>query len=357
MSGCSVFPCVFLLWRCAVLNFQSANKKKLVIVLSIILAVLLVLAVAMYLFTETFGGIGRLDQHETLSPDQLETIFGEGEVVETDPVMDQAETLFKGKDVVNILLVGQDKREGDAPQRTDAMILCTINKSTKTLTMTSFMRDMWVYIPEHYNQRLNLPYQLGGFDLLNDTLEYNFGIRADYNVEIDFSGFMNAINAVGGIEIDLTAAEAKYLNSRGNWGVEAYEYWGLKEGVNLLNGSQALAYSRIRQIGTDFGRTNRQRTVLTVLLDKAKTLSSSELLNLVKEIIPLMRTDMKNSQMLGLALDMLPMLSDIQIISQRIPMDGEFSYANKNGASVIVLDKNQLEANKQLLIDAMGEDD
>lgn len=334
------------------------GKKKLVLILGIILAVLLALAVAAYIWADSLlNSIGRLEPPATMSSEQIETIFGEGETVETDPIVDQAETLFKGKDVINILLVGQDKREGEAPQRTDAMILCTINKSTKTLTMTSFMRDMWVYIPEYYNQRINLPYQLGGFELLNDTLDYNFGVRADYNVEIDFSGFMKAIDAIGGVEIDLTAAEAKYLNKRGNWGVEANQGWELKEGVNLLTGSQALAYSRIRQIGTDFGRTNRQRTVLSTLVDKAKTLSTTEMYALAKEIVPLIRTDMTNSQIFGLILDMIPILPDLQIVSQRIPMDKQYSYANKNGADVIVLNKSQLEANKQLLIEAMGEDE
>lgn len=333
------------------------GKKKLLIALSIILALLLVIAVAVYLFADAFlGNIGRLEENPTLSPDQLETVFGEGETVETTPALEQTETLFKGKDVVNILLVGQDKRWGDAPERTDAMILCTINKSTKTLTMTSFMRDMWVYIPEYYNQRINLPYQLGGFQLLNSTLDYNFGVSADYNVEIDFSGFMQAIDAVGGIEITLTAAEAKYLNKNGNWGVEENQNWELQEGANLLTGSQALAYSRIRKIGTDFGRTNRQRTVLTALIDKAKTLDLTQMYSLAKQIIPLMRTDMTNPQIFGLIVDMLPLLSDLQIVSQRIPMDGEYSYANKNGADVIVLNKSQLEANKALLAVAMGEE-
>lgn len=339
---------------------ESAKRpwmKRFLIVFGILFAVLLIVVAAFYMIADSFlDQIGRLEQDQTISPDQLETVFEEGETVETDPILEQAETIFSGKNVVNILLVGQDKRGGDEPQRTDAMILCTINKATKTLTMTSFMRDMWVYIPDYYNQRINLPYQLGGFELLNDTLEYNFGVAADYNIEIDFSGFMKAIDIIGGVEIELTSAEAKYLNKRGNWGVEANQGWELTEGVNLLTGSQALAYSRIRQIGTDFGRTNRQRTVLTALIEKAKTLSATELYGLAKEIIPLLRTDMTNPQMFGLILDMIPMLSDLQIVSQRIPMDGEYSFATKNGADVIVLDKKNLEANKQLLIVAMEDE-
>lgn len=339
-------------------NSGSSLKRKILIVICIFLSVVLAAGVAFCILAESMlGDIDRLDQPQTLSQEQLETLFSEGETIETDPVLEQAETIFSGKNVVNILLVGQDKRpdEGAGPQRTDAMILCTINKSTKTLTMTSFMRDLWVYIPDRYNQRMNLPYMLGGFDLLNKTIEYNFGVRADYNIEIDFSGFMKAIDTVGGVEVELTSAEANYLNKRGNWDVEENQNWQLKKGNNLLTGSQALAYSRIRQIGSDFGRTNRQRIVLTSLLEKAKNLGMTELYDLAREIIPLLRTDMTNSQIFGLILDMLPMLSELEIVSQRIPMDGEFSDADKNGAQVLVMSKENLEANKQLLIEAMKE--
>ncbi len=333
-------------------------KRRLLIVVAVVLALLLLAAGAVYFFADHFlGQIGRLDPNETISPDHHETVFQEGDTVETDPVVDQAETIFKGKNVVNILLVGQDKRSGSDPQRTDAMILCTINMSTKTLTMTSFMRDMWVYIPDYYNQRMNLPYMLGGFKLLNETLDYNFGVSADYNIEIDFSGFMTAIDAVGGIEIELTSAEAKYLNENGNWGVEANQHWQLKKGVNLLTGSQALAYTRIRKIDSDFKRTSRQRTVLTTLIEKAKTLGVTEMYNLAKEIIPLLRTDMTKGQMFGLILDVVPMLSDMEIVSQRIPKNGQYTNAVKNGAQVIVVEGDQLEANKKLLINAMKEED
>ena len=233
------------------------------------------------------------------------------------------------------------------------MILLTVNTSRKVFTMTSFMRDMWVYIPDHYNERINVPYMVGGFPLLNDTLEYNFGIRADYNVEIDFSGFMDAIDLIGGVDIELTQAEADYLNRRGNWEVEENQGWQLKAGVNHLTGSQALAYSRVRAIGDDFERTNRQRTVINAVLDKTKTLSAAQLYDLVKGVMPLITTDMTNAQIMSLSLELIPMLSDLNVVSQRIPMDNQWSYANKSGADVIVLSEENFAANKKLLEDAM----
>lgn len=334
--------------------FQFRTKKKTRVLL-IAVAILLVLVLGSCAgINAILGNIGRLEG--VGRPDHLETLPGQ-EFGELDTVITQADKILSSKNIINILLVGQDRREGDGERmHSDAMILCTINTSKKTLTMTSFMRDLWVYVPGYHNTRLNVPYMYGGFELLNDTLEYNFGFRADYNVEIDFSGFMEAIDLVGGVEIELTAAEAKYLNKEGNWDIEENPDWDLKEGVNLLTGSQALAYSRIRKIGDDFARTNRQRTVLNVLLNKMSTLGAKELYGIVKQILPLIATDMTNAQILGLMIDMFPMLSDLEVVSQRIPMDGQYSFANKYGASVIELSPKNLEENKKLLITAMSDE-
>ena len=338
-------------------NLFSTNKGKLLAVSGALALFLIVLAAGFFLLPEIlFGSINKIDPDQTYASVDPDAVFEESEPIETSPVVDQAETISKGNNIINVLLVGQDRRanEGEGPQRTDAMILCTINKSEKTITMTSFMRDLWVYIPDLYNQRLNIPYKLGGFKLLNETLDYNFGVSSDYNVEVDFAGFMETIDVIGGVEIELTAAEAKYLNSRGNWGVEENKNWKLKEGVNLLTGSQALAYSRIRQIGTDFGRTNRQRTVLTAIIEKTKELSPTQLFDLARKIMPLVSTDMTNSEIMDLIVDVLPILSDLKIVSQRIPVDGEYGYAKKGEADVIVLTKEQLKVNKELLEDTLG---
>lgn len=329
-------------------------KRKLITVLCVILAVLLVFAAGAYIWLDSLlSNIDREGNDVTIGTDELASMV---DPTDTNPVIGQAEAIPTGKNVINVLLVGQDRREGEARMHSDSMILCTINKTTKTLTMTSFMRDMWVYIPDHYNERINVPYMIGGFDLLNATLDYNFGVKADYNVEIDFAGFMSAIDLIGGIDIELTEAEASYLNRRGNWDIEENQNWQLTEGVNHLTGSQALAYSRIRAIGDDFGRTNRQRIVLNELLNKAKAMSATELYDLVKAVIPLMYTDMTNPQIMGLMLEVVPMLSDLKVVSQRIPMDGQFSFAKKNYAEVIELSPANFEANKQLLIDAMKEE-
>lgn len=334
---------------------KSRNRKKAtILVLCSVAGFLLITAFGLFVWADTLlSSIRRVDPEQpTLSQEQLNEIVDQSD---TTPLIDRVEAIPTGKNVINILLVGQDRRETEARMHSDAMILCTINKSKKTLTMTSVMRDLWVYIPGYYNNRMNVPYMVGGFELLNDTLAYNFGIRADYNIEMDFAGFMAAVDLVNGVDIELTAAEAAYLNRRGNWDVEENRGWTLTEGVNRLDGSQALAYSRIRDIGDDFGRTSRQRTVLTALMNKARMLDASEIYGFVKELLPLITTDMTNPQIMGVVAEVLPILNDLEIISQRIPMDRTWQYGVKGGADVILLTPENFAANRELLKQTMKE--
>lgn len=332
------------------------KKKVLLIILLSFLSVLLVLAiVAGIMLKGVLSDIKRVDG-ETVMTYSREELQGIVDMSDTTPV-EEANTITTGKNIVNILLVGQDRREGENRQRSDAMILCTVNKESGTMTMTSFLRDLWVYIPDGdrgYNERLNVAYMIGGFPLLNDTLEYNFGIRADYNFEIDFNGFMTAIDTIGGVEVELTGAEARYLNRRGNWEVEENQGWQLQEGVNLLTGSQALAYSRIRGLDSDLVRTGRQRTVLTALLEKSKTLGLTKTYSLIAEIAPLLTTDMTDGEIMSLAMDIVPMFSEMATVSQRIPMDGQwYDKVTEGGAQVIGMTDAQKEENLKLLADIM----
>ena len=335
---------------------RRSTKRILLIVLLSVLSVCLVLAVvAGIMIKSVLSDIKRVGD-ETVVTLSREEIEAEVDMSDTTPV-EVAPTIKTGNDIINILLVGQDRREGEGRQRSDAMIFCTINQKTNTMTMTSFLRDLWVFIPDGergYNERLNVAYMIGGFDLLNATLEYNFGIRADYNFEIDFSGFMTAIDTIGGVEVELTRAEANYLNRRGNWEVEENQGWQLKEGVNLLTGSQALAYSRVRGIDSDFVRTGRQRTVLTALLEKSKTLGIVNTYGLVAEIAPLLTTDMTDGEIMSLAMDIVPSLSEMETVSQRIPMDGQwYDKVTSGGAQVIGMTDDQKAENMKLLENIM----
>ena len=209
--------------------------------------------------------------------------------------------------------------------------------------MTSFLRDLYVRIPGYQDNRLNTPYALGGMELLKETLKVNFGVQVDGCIEVDFSQFEKIIDLMGGVDISLTSAEAAYLNGQG---------FSLKEGVNHMNGKAALAYSRIRYIGTDFGRTNRQRTVLSALVEQSRNIGLSKMHSLLEGVLGLVTTDMSNGQILELALECFPMLTDMKVKTQYIPAEGTYQFASVRGMSVIVAD---LEANRQLLEDTITE--
>lgn len=248
-------------------------------------------------------------------------------------------------DVINILLIGQDRRPGESRARSDSMILCTINKDTKSIVLTSFLRDLYVQIPGYGNNRINASYAWGGMELLNDTLEQNFGIHVDGNVEVDFNQFADIVDLLGGVPMELRNDEANYINSD--------TQSSLSSGMQVLNGKQALSYARIRSLDADgdLSRSSRQRKVLDALFNQVKDSGLVTLLGLLDEVLPMVTTDMSNGEILGYATKLFPMFSDATITSQRVPADDAYKLAMINGMSVLVAD---MDKTRQLLRDTLG---
>lgn len=327
--------------------------------LNTFLAVVLVLLVGITLFANglmnrmnrTDGSLEAMTFEEMqayLASQLAEEGSGDGPSVnESDVNWGEMVTTLLGDsdDVVNILLIGQDRREGESRARSDSMILVTINKDTKSIVLTSFLRDLYVQIPGYSSNRLNAAYAWGGMELLNATLEQNFGIYVDGNIEVDFNQFAEIVDMLGGVEMELRSDEANYINK---------DIGGsLTGGTQQLTGNQALAYARIRKLDADgdFSRTERQRKVINALLEKVKDSSLMTLLGIVNDVLPMVTTDMTNSQILGHAASLFPLLSKATVTSQRIPADGAYSYASINGMSVLLAD---MDANRQLLRETLG---
>ena len=231
--------------------------------------------------------------------------------------------------LINILLIGQDKREGEERQRSDAMILCSFNPETSRLSMISFLRDLYVQIPGYEDNRLNAAYAYGGFELLKETLEFNFGISVDGCLESDFDGFEKIIDTIGGVEIELTPEEAEIV--------------GTNEGLCNLSGSQALTYARIRKIDSDFQRTERQRKIINSVFEKAKTYSLSELAMFFSEILPLMSTDMTDDEIMTLALTLASFFEELETQSFSIPSQGNYENAVIREMAVLVPDLYEIK--------------
>jgi len=245
-----------------------------------------------------------------------------------------AETHIGGKDsgIVNLLLIGQDQRDPEDTARSDSIILCTLQPDAGKVVITSFLRDLYVTIPGHDDNRLNAAYALGGMELLRNTMEENFGLAIDGCIEVDFSRFAGIIDLLGGVSIDLRQDEADAVN-RAVPGT-------LSEGSFLLTGEQALAYARIRNLDADgdFSRTNRQRKLLSALLHRWEDASFLSILSVIADILPLIATDLSSREVLLLAAKLFPLLKAPAIVSQRIPAAGTYSCSTIRGMAVLTAD-------------------
>lgn len=247
----------------------------------------------------------------------------------------------------HILLIGQDSQDGGTSARSDSMILCSYDISGKKLFLTSFLRDLYVPIPGHERNRINAAYAFGGSKLLQQTLEENFDLQIDGTVEVDFSQFSQIVDLLGGVTIPLRSDEARVINEKTGS--------NLSEGNHVLNGQQALAYSRIRKLDADgdFSRTSRQRTVVEAIVDSYRNAGSTTVLRLLYRLIPMIRTDMQTGQILALAVSVVPNLSQTRIVSQHIPAAGTYTDQTIDGMAVLVPD---LEKCTALLHDAFQPD-
>lgn len=265
-----------------------------------------------------------------------------------------------GKDIINILLIGQQAREGEAEsdqRMADTMILATVNKVAKTLTLTSFLRDTYVKLPDYkghtcgrnrINVCYNLGYQWGGaggaMEMTNQCLKENFGIEVDYDVEVSFQGFMDIIDMLGGVRVELTEAEAEYLNND-----HLYVFRELEPGKIWLEGSEALSYARMRKAegdnDSDIKRTERQRKVIASVLRSLRKKSISELQELADKVLPMITTNMTNDDITTCLWEIVPLLPELTVETGTCPVEktywGEIIDLFGVPSSVIKFDQGQ----------------
>lgn len=278
-----------------------------------------------------------------------------------DPVADKAAddntaadgySTMSDASVTNILLIGQDAREGETQTRSDSMIICSINMKTKQVVLTSLMRDMYVAIPGYGYDKLNAAYAYGGMELLDTTIQEDFGIDINGNVEVGLEAFLESMLAVGDLDIDLTQEEADYLNAHPDLGMSTdpeeggtAETWNLTAGTNTMTSSQLLAYCRMRYIGnSDWDRTRRQRTVLTAAIAKFKKSGPLKQYSIISSAAPSITTDITDPNLLVDLFKGLYCSGDM--VNYQIPVEGTYYADNMDGADVLVPD---MEANSAYL--------
>lgn len=242
--------------------------------------------------------------------------------------------------IINILLLGEEKIGSEHGRgRTDLIMIATLDTEQRTIKLTSIMRDILVAIPGHTDNRINSVYSTGGIDLLREVIELNFEIVPDGYMLVDFDSFEKIINNLDGVSIELSAAEAEYLNTT-NY-ISKPEYRNVVPGLNKMNGNQALGYCRIRHVPTidnvhsDFGRTSRQRVVLNAIFEKVKTKNLFQLALIADSCLPLIETDLSAAQIS----DYMEKAVESRVssfVQMRIPVSGSFNDATYNGISDLI---------------------
>jgi LCP family protein required for cell wall assembly len=236
----------------------------------------------------------------------------------------------------NILLLGTDKRKDDVAWRTDSIIVVSVDAEQERVYLLSIPRDLWVNIPGHGFDRINTAdfwgeaaEEGGGPELVNRTLEQNLGIPIQHFVRIDFQGFVGAIDAIGGVEIDVHCALPDI---------------GLEPGIYQMDGKQALRYARSRMGTSDFDRSRRQREILMALWEKGKSMDAiPRLPALWRAMATTFETDLSLGQVLSLAYVGIQLKGD-QILTEAIGPGQVDDWITPQGAEVLLPRQDEIDA-------------
>ncbi len=249
--------------------------------------------------------------------------------------------LSSSRQVTNILFLGVDDEAGGV-SRSDSMILVSVDYKHGKIKLTSFLRDSWVEIPSKGKKaKLNASYAYGGPQLVVDTLEYNFHIDIDHYVMVDFEMFTQIIDELGGVEVDVTEKEAKFIRN-------TTRHKDMESGKVTLDGAKALVYCRIRKLDSDYMRTARQRKVISALIQKVAKTDIGTLIETVQTVFPLIQTDMNEAELTALAFKGGFGILAFDIQQTRAPIEEHMKASTVNGQWVEIL---ELENVREYLYD------
>ena len=250
------------------------------------------------------------------------------------------------KNVMNILLLGTDNAGNAGHGRTDTMIICSINVKTGEVKLSSIVRDLYVHIPYMKLQnRINAANAFGGPNMAIKCVNEALGLNISRYASINVNGFKDLVDLLGGVELEITAGEANQINLSTQGGV--------KEGLAMLNGAQALEYCRIRNLDNNFGRNERQRKFLEAVVKKVLSENSmDQLMELVEAGMSMVTTNMTTSDLFTILFTVVPNMQEMQMYS--CPAQGEYHYEEIREASVVVADLQKARASLHAFI--YGED-
>ena len=331
---------------------KQPKKKRGLKIFLIILAVLLVLggivvaAGAIY-YNKMMNKMNIIElpedtyvyTEETQLTEATEAVLTEATAAATEEVTEATTVVTeppkaKAEDIINILVVGQSSRSGEESRMADTTMVVSVNTFDGTITVFSVLRDSYVKLPDYrghvcgrakFTVCYGLGYQwgdtAGAMEMTNICMRDNFGVEVDYNVEIDFESFIRVVDLMGGIEIELTEAEAKYLNAD-----DLYVTYDVQPGLQYLDGMAALSYARMRKAegdnDSDIKRSARQRLVIETLLNKVRGLGLKELQRVADILLPEITTTMTPADVVSVLTRIIPVFDQVKIVGETIPVSG-----------------------------------
>lgn len=331
---------------------KQPKKKRGLKIFLIILAVLLVLggiavaAGAIY-YNKMMNKMNIIElpedtyvyTEETQLTEATESVLTEATAAATEEVTEATTVVTeppkaKAEDIINILVVGQSSRSGEESRMADTTMVVSVNTFDGTITVFSVLRDSYVKLPDYrghvcgrakFTVCYGLGYQwgdtAGAMEMTNICMRDNFGVEVDYNVEIDFESFIRVVDLMGGIEIELTEAEAKYLNAD-----DLYVTYDVQPGLQYLDGMAALSYARMRKAegdnDSDIKRSARQRLVIETLLNKVRGLGLKELQRVADILLPEITTTMTPADVVSVLTRIIPVFDQVKIVGETIPVSG-----------------------------------
>ena len=207
------------------------------------------------------------------------------------------------KNVTNILLIGIDSDS----KLSDSMMVLSVNRLEKTMSLVSFYRDSYTYMETETGAsafaKMNAAYYYGGAEMVQDVIEKDYKITIDDYALVGYDSFPKLIDALGGVDVEVTEAEANYLNKTWKKWTRTGKKIQFKAGKMHMDGEHALMFARIRKLDSDINRTERQRRVITAIMKEFKSASLSDVNKAMNAILPEIKTSMRKSEMLDLASD------------------------------------------------------
>lgn len=302
-------------------------------IISICAAVIVIVSITLFCVVNAYmDKINFIDEKfDYITDETLKSELDIGQVVDESTETTESKELIPEfefqEGITNVLLIGADRQGTNGYGRSDCILIATIDTNNKTIKLSSILRDCYVEIPGYNNNKINASYAFGGPNLLMETIETNFGLKLDKYVYVDFDNFKDIVDALGGVEIELTEAETSKVFGETK-----------APGTYQLTAKESLNYVRIRKIDSDFGRTSRQRTFMTAVYNKFKNESVMDLISLCNQVLPYVNTNLTKNEILDL-LQTVVSLENMEIEQHVVPETNTYKFATtSSGASIISLD-------------------